>query len=97
MAKSLIKAAIQLRWEIQSEFGVDAEDLQGKGRDPDILAAKAAYIARGRALGIPVVIMADVLGVTPVTISARSSPKMQETSRLRAARRKALAKGAAID
>jgi len=95
MAKSLIKAAIKLKWEIQAEFGVDSEDLASKGRSGDLTAAKSAFIARGRALGIPVVIMADVIGVSPCTISARSSPKMQQTGRLRAARRRALARGTA--
>jgi hypothetical protein len=56
---SLTKQAVALKWEIQSEYGVDGDDLRGNGRDANLTAAKVAYITRGRALGIPVTVLAS--------------------------------------
>jgi len=84
--------ALKLLAQIENEFGYDAAELGSKGQSPYLLEAKAAFLVWARALKIPVVTMAEVLGVTTCCISYRLSPVMQATCRRNHLRRKIAAK-----
>src|SRR5258708_7130695 len=92
MARKGMAKALKLLAQIENEFGYDAAELGSKGQSPYLLEAKAAFLVRARALKIPVVTMAEVLGVTTCCISYRLSPVMQATCRRNHLRRKIAAK-----
>jgi hypothetical protein len=82
--------ADQLLREMATEFGL--EMLLGPSQASHILAARRAFVVRGRALGLMQVTLAAALGVHRNTISAYCDPKVRERKNLRQRRRKAIAR-----
>jgi hypothetical protein len=77
---------------VMNDFGVTLAELRSKSRSEDICLAKQAFLDRSGELKIPVIVMADVLGLTPCTITYRGNAAMRERRnlskrRLRAANR----------
>jgi hypothetical protein len=81
--------ARHLLQQIMAEFGVSLADLQGRSRTENICLAKQAFIFRSGELKIPIVVMAEALGVTRGTIHSRSNPKIRARKVLRERRRRA--------
>ena len=74
---------------VMNDFGVSLADLQGRSRTENICLAKQAFIVRSGELKIPIVVMAETLGVTRGTIHSRSNPKIRARKVLRERRRRA--------
>jgi hypothetical protein len=83
--------ANELLREVAVELGLELM-MRGRCCAADILAARRAFVVRGRALGLMQVTLAAALGVHRNTISAYCNPKVRERKNLRQRRRKAIAR-----
>jgi hypothetical protein len=82
MARVGTKAAREVLAVVLEDFGVTLADLQGKSRSENIALAKQAFLDRCGELKIPVIVMADVLGLTPCTMTYRRHAAMRERRNL---------------